>query len=70
MAENERLDVLKNKRWRRVLEYVRAGGSDDGAVRLIGTALATTLRRVMKQIPLADLIKKASEGDPIPDSWN
>jgi hypothetical protein len=63
MAENERLDVLKNKRWRRVLECIQAGATDDDAVRLIGTALAKTLRRAMSQIPLAELIKRASQHD-------
>ena len=64
MAENERLDVLKNKRWKRVMLCIQAGASEADAARLIGEALTKTLRNVIRQVPIAELLRRAAEGDP------
>jgi hypothetical protein len=62
MAENERLDVLKNPRWLRVMRFI-ASGPQEGIPRRLTEAMYRTLRSVGKQIPLEDLLRAAANRD-------
>ena len=62
MAENERLDVLKNPRWLRVMRFI-ASGPQAGIPRRLTEAMYRTLRSVGKQIPLEDLLRAAANRD-------
>ena len=54
MAENERLDVVKSKRWLVLMRQVQAGAADDAVLPLLGRNLVKTLRAAAKQIPLKE----------------
>jgi hypothetical protein len=62
MAENERLDVLKNPRWLRVMRFI-ASGPQAEIPRRLTEAMYRTLRSVGKQIPLEDLLGAAANRD-------
>lgn len=62
MAENERLDVLKNPRWLRVMRFI-ASGPQAEIPRRLTEAMYRTLRSVGKQIPLEDLLRAAANRD-------
>ena len=62
MAENERLDVLKNPRWLRVMRFI-ASGPQAEIPRRLTEAMYRTLRGVGKQIPLEDLLRAAANRD-------
>ena len=62
MAENERLDVLKNPRWLRVMRFI-ASGPQTEIPRRLTEAMYRTLRSVGKQIPLEDLLRAATNRD-------
>jgi hypothetical protein len=62
MAENERLDVLKNPRWLRVMRFI-ASGPQAEIPRRLTEAMYRTLRAVGKQIPLEDLLRAATNRD-------
>src|SRR5690348_15618830 len=62
MAENERLDVLKNPRWLRVMRFI-ASGPQTEIPRRLTEAMYRTLRSVGKQIPLEDLLRAAANRD-------
>lgn len=62
MAENERLDVLKNPRWLRVMRFI-ASGQQAEIPRRLTEAMYRTLRSVGKQIPLEDLLRAAASRD-------
>lgn len=62
MAENERLDVLKNPRWLRVMRFIASGPRAEVPRRLT-EAMYRTLRSVGKQIPLEDLLRAAASRD-------
>jgi hypothetical protein len=62
MAENERLDVLKNPRWLRVMRFI-ASGPQAEIPRRLTEAMYRTLRSVRKQIPLEDLLRAAADRD-------
>jgi hypothetical protein len=64
MAENERLDVLKNPRWLRVMRFIASGPKDGEIPRRLTEAMYRTLRSVGKQIPLQELLKAADVRDP------
>jgi hypothetical protein len=64
MAENERLDVLKNPRWLRVMRFIASGPQAD-IPRKLTEAMYRTLRSVGKQIPLEDLLRAAAMVTPI-----
>ena len=64
MAENERLDVLKNPRWLRVMRFIASGPLEDEVYRRLTEAMYRTLRSVGKQIPLQDLLRAAESRDP------
>ena len=64
MAENERLDVLKNRRWLRVMRYIASSPQEDDILRRLTEAMYRTLRSVGKQIPLEDLLKAAASRRP------
>jgi hypothetical protein len=59
MAENERLDVLKNPRWLRVMRFI-ASGPQAEIPRRLTEAMYRTLRSVGKQVPLEDLLRAAA----------
>jgi hypothetical protein len=64
MAENERLDVIKSRRWLQLMRFV---GSKPHEVEITGRltdAMCRTLRNVAKQIPLEALLRAAAEEDP------
>lgn len=63
MAENERLDVLKNPRWLRVMRFIASGPREGEIPRRLTEAMYRTLRSVGKQIPLEDLLKAAANRD-------
>ena len=63
MAENERLDVLKNPRWLRVMRFIASGPKDGEIPRRLTEAIYRTLRSVGKQIPLEDLLRAAATRD-------
>ena len=63
MAENERLDVLKNPRWLRVMRFIASGPQEGEIPRRLTEAMYRTLRSVGKQIPLEDLLKAAANRD-------
>ena len=63
MAENERLDVLKNPRWLRVMRFIASGPKDGEIPRRLTEAIYRTLRSVGKQIPLEDLLRAAANRD-------
>lgn len=60
MAENERLDVLKNRRWLRVMQHIASNPQEDDILRTLTEAMYRTLRSVGKQIPLQHLLKAAA----------
>ena len=64
MAENERLDVLKNPRWLRVMRYIASNPQESDIARRLTEAMYRTLRSVGKQIPLEDILKAAASGRP------
>src|SRR5713226_3927352 len=64
MAENERLDVLKNPRWLRVMRFIAAGPKEGEIPRRLTEAMYQTLRSVGKQIPLQELLRAAAVRDP------
>ena len=57
MAENERLDVLKNRRWLRVMRYIASSPQEGDIARRLTEAMYRTLRSVF---PLEDLLKAAA----------
>lgn len=63
MAENERLDVLKNPRWLRVMRFIASGQQEGEIPRRLTEAMYRTLRSVGKQIPLEDLLNAAANRD-------
>lgn len=63
MAENERLDVLKNPRWLRVMRFIASGPKEGEIPRRLTEAIYRTLRSVGKQIPLEDLLRAAATRD-------
>jgi hypothetical protein len=69
MAENERLDVLKNPRWLRVMRFIASGPQEADVARRLAEAMYRTLRNVGKQIPLEELLKAAATRQPdFPDA--
>lgn len=64
MAENERLDVLKNPRWLRVMRFIASGPQEGEIPRRLTEAMYRTLRSVGKQIPLQELLTAADSRDP------
>ena len=60
MAENERLDVLKNARWLRVMRFIASNPTECDIARRLTEAMYRTLRSVGKQIPLEDLLNAAA----------
>lgn len=62
MAENERLDVLKNKRWLRLMRFIGSNRPEHEITRRLTVTMYRTLRSVAKQIPLEALLTSASEG--------
>jgi hypothetical protein len=60
MAENERLDVLKNRRWLRVMRFIASNPTEGDISRRLTEAMYRTLRSVGKQIPLEDLLNAAA----------
>ena len=64
MAENERLDVLKNPRWLRVMRFIASAPQQGDIARRLTDAMYRTLRSVGKQIPVEELLKAASNRDP------
>ena len=64
MAENERLDVLKNRRWLRLMRFIASNPQEAEITRRLTEAMYRTLRSVGKQIPLEALLKATAEGDP------
>jgi hypothetical protein len=69
MAENERLDVLKNRRWLQLMGFIASNPRDVDIPRRLVKAMYRTLRNAGKQIPLTELLKAASGqlnfGDPV-----
>lgn len=63
MAENERLDVLKNPRWLRVMRFIASGPNAGEIPRRLTEAMYRTLRSIGKQIPLQQLLRAAETGD-------
>jgi hypothetical protein len=59
MAENESLDLGKSHRWLKVFRAVEKGEHLETVVALLVDSLYRTLRRVQKQIPLAQLLVAA-----------
>lgn len=69
MAENERLDVLKNPRWLRVMRFIASSPQEADVARRLAEAMYRTLRNVGKQIPLEELLKAAATRQPdFPDA--
>src|ERR1700730_6805161 len=64
MAENERLDVLKNPRWLRVMRFIASGPQEGEIPRRLTEAMYRTLRSVGKQIPLQELLRAVSVRAP------
>jgi len=64
MAENERLDVLKNRRWLRVMRFIASNPHEGDVTRRLTEAMYRTLRSVGKQIPLEELLKAAANRQP------
>ena len=64
MAENERLDVLKNPRWLRVMRFIASAPQEGEIPRRLTEAMYRTLRSVGKQIPLQELLRAADIRDP------
>src|SRR5713101_3138317 len=64
MAENERLDVLKNRRWLRVMRFIASNPHEGDVARRLTEAMYRTLRSVGKQIPLKELLKAAAGREP------
>lgn len=60
MAENERLDVLRNRRWLRLMRFIASNPHEGDVTRRLTEAMYRTLRGVGKQIPLEDLLKAAA----------
>jgi hypothetical protein len=60
MAENERLDVLKNRRWFHLMRFIASRPRDADIPRRLVEAMYRTLRNAGKQIPLAEFLKAAS----------
>lgn len=46
MAENERLDVLKNRRWLRVMRFIASSPQESDIARRLTEAMYRTLRSV------------------------
>ena len=63
MAENERLDVLKNPRWLRVMRFIASSPQEVDVARKLAEAMYRTLRNVGKQIPLEELLNAAATRD-------
>jgi hypothetical protein len=64
MAENERLDVLKNRRWLRVMGFIASSPRENDIARRLTEAMYRTLRSVGKQIPLERLLIAAENHEP------
>src|SRR5438045_539234 len=67
MAENEELDVFKNRRWRSFISTVRGAPSlyDEVVLREFDRAFTRSLRRVFKLLRVEDLIKACIVGDAV-----
>lgn len=64
MAENERLDVLKNPRWLQVMRFIASNPRAGDVPRKLTEAMYQTLKTVRKQIPLQELLRAAERRDP------
>jgi len=64
MAENERLDVLQNRRWLRVMRFIASNPHEADVARRLTEAMYRTLRSVGNQIPIKDLLNAAASREP------
>jgi AcrR family transcriptional regulator len=67
MAENESLDIenRNSRRWRILREAIRAGADDDVVVRALLENLVQTLKKVVRQAPLAPLLQAMLNGGDV-----
>ncbi len=65
MAENERLDVVKSRRWLILMRQVKAGAADDAVLPLLGRNLVKTLRAAAKQIPICECLRAHESGQEV-----